>query len=198
MLSVTLLMASCGLADSERDERNRYEYFTFFDKTFEAFCLERFDLDGNGRLSRYEAQRVREIACSGAGIASLSDLREFPNVERLDCSENALTELDLTLCRQLARVDCHANDLVRLDVEDLRGLVWLDCSENALEQLDLTSNTSLSTLDARNNRLRTLDLATCSSVLQADVRENAALTTVYCRPATQGIRFDGITSLVER
>ncbi len=192
-----LLAAACGLADSERDEKNRYEYFTFFDKTFEAFCLEHFDSDGNGRISRYEAQRVREISCPGAGIVSLADLREFSNLERLDCSGNDLTELDLSVCSRLMRVDCHDNDLVSLELEDLRSLVWLDCSGNVLGLLDLTSNTSLCTLDARSNRLLSLDVSTCSSALQADVRENPELATVYCA-ASQGIRFDGITSLVIR
>lgn len=195
---LTLLATGCGLADSERDERNRYIYLTFFDKTFEGFCLEHFDTNGDGRISRYEAQRVRELSCPDAGIASLADLAEFANLERLDCSGNALTELDLRACTHLSRLDCEGNALVSLDVEDLRALTWLDCSDNALERIDLTSNTSLATLDARGNRFVTLDLSTCSSVLQADVRENPQLETVYCRPSSQDVRFDGITSLVGR
>lgn len=192
-----LLAVGCGLADSERDERNRYEYFTFYDKNFESLCLGQFDLDGNGRISRYEAQRVRDLSCAGAGIASLADLKEFGNVERLDCSGNDLAELDLTLCPRLTRVDCSGNGLLRLDVEDLRSLVWLDCSENALAELDLTSNGSLATLDARGNRFRTLDVSMCSSTLEADVRDNPELGTVY-RRATQSLLYDGITTPVER
>lgn len=54
-----LLSAACGLAEDERDEKNRYIYLTFYDKAFEAYCLDEFDVDGDGRISRYEAQRVR-------------------------------------------------------------------------------------------------------------------------------------------
>lgn len=195
---LSLLVSSCGLADRDSDERNRYVNLTFFDKRFEAFCVERFDLNGDARISRYEAQRVREIVCPDEGIASLSDLREFVNLERLDCSRNELTELDLTACSRLMHLDCHENALVWLDVEDLRALVWLDCSQNALTEMDLTSNSSLATLDARGNALRTLDLSTCAATLQADVRENPDLTTVYCRISTQSVRCDGITTLVGR
>lgn len=196
-MAFALLATACGLADDPQDERNKSVYPTFFDKTFEAYCIETFDLDGDGRISRYEAQRVREVSCPGRGIVSLADLCEFPNLERLDCSGNALSELVLSPCTRLMRLDCHGNGLVRLDVEGLRGLTEADCRDNALQQLDLTSNGSLGKLDLRRNDLRTLDVSACAATLQADVRENPGLGTVYCRD-TQGISFDGGTELQYR
>lgn len=196
-MAFALLATACGLADDPQDERNKSVYPAFFDKTFEAYCIETFDLDGDGRISRYEAQRVREVSCPGRGIVSLADLCEFPNLERLDCSGNALSELVLSPCTRLMRLDCHGNGLVRLDVEGLRGLTEADCRDNALQQLDLTSNGSLGKLDLRRNDLRTLDVSACAATLQADVRENPGLGTVYCRD-TQGISFDGGTELQYR
>ena len=82
---VLVSVTACGLADDERDEENKYIYPTFSDKIFEAYCLGEFDLDGNGRISRYEAQRVVRIDYSGRGIASLADVAEFANLRELDC-----------------------------------------------------------------------------------------------------------------
>ena len=181
-----LLGTACGLAEDDRDEDNKYIYLDF--------CLEKFDTSGDGRISRYEAQRVRRMSCPGLGIGSLTDIREFFNLRELDCSGNDLTRLDLTACTYLERLDCRDNALVSLDLDGVRGLVWMDCSGNDLPRLDLHSMASLLTLDCRGNALTTLDVASCDANLKADVRSNPGLTTVYCL-VSQNISFDGPTEL---
>ena len=132
---LVLLGTACGLAEDERDEKNKYIYLTFYDKAFETYCLGAFDVDGDGRISRYEAQRVLRMDCSERGIASLSDLKEFTRLERLDCRGNTLSQLDVTMTR----------------------LERLDCSDNALAgTLDLTACASALRADVRSNP----DLAT--------------------------------------
>lgn len=192
-----LFCTACGLADDERDEKNKYEYLTFYDKAFEVFCLENFDLDDNGRISRYEAQRVLRMDCSQRGIASLADLAEFSRLQRLDCSGNALTRLDLTALTRLERLDCSDNALALLDVEGLRSLTELDCRSNRLQRLGLQSNVSLARFDGRENAFTTLDLTACDANLRADVRSNPDLRTVYYRSG-QGVSCDGPTEPIER
>ena len=129
------------------------------------------------------------------GIASLSDLKEFSRLERLDCRGNALTQLDVTMTR-LEWLDCSDNDLVSLDVNGMRGLTYLDCGGNSLPRLDLQSNASLATLLCPDNALAgSLDLTSCASGLRADVRGNPALATVYCL-ASQNVGFNGPTEFV--
>lgn len=188
---------ACGLIDDDRSESNKYIYLTFYDKGFEALCLEHYDLNGDGRLSRYEAQRVVTLDCAGAGLTSLTDLREFSSLRRLDCRDNALTELDLSYLSALEEVRCDGNSLTRLDVDNLRGLTLLTCRANALQQLDLASVPSLARLDCRSNRLRTLDVSSCAPTLEADLRDNADLATVYCT-TSQTITSDGPTEVVVR
>lgn len=191
-----LTVTACGLAEGTEDEDNKLDYLTFSDSAFEAFCIETIDLNGDGRISRYEAQRVRTLDCSGRNIQSLWDLAAFVYLEQLDCSNNQLEWLVLTPCLRLKTIDCSCNLLTSINLDGLRLLTSLDCSSNSLEQLDVASNVSLARLNCRNNILRgTLDLSFCSSLLQADVCDNPDLNTVHGLP-TQQIVFNGITQLL--
>lgn len=197
LCALVLAGTACGMAEDEQEDRDRRIYLTFADPAFEACCLEAFDTNGDGRLSRYEARHVRELDCSGRGIGTIDEISEFVRLVRLDCSDNRLAELDPTACTLLETLDCGANRLVSLDVSGLRSLRSLDAGANRLERLDLQSNVSLTTLDLRGNRLGTLDLSPCAASLKADVRANPLLTTVYYRTGQQVVSEDP-AELVER
>lgn len=119
------LLAACGLADDERDDKNKRVYITFADPAFEAYCLEHFDIDHDGRISRYEAQRVLKMDCPDRGIAHMWEIGEFSRLERLDCSGNDLTQLDLRKCTLLQTLDCSRNRSASLDLDGLRALLEL-------------------------------------------------------------------------
>ncbi|MFQ7056026.1 MAG: hypothetical protein ACLRQT_08000 [Alistipes sp.] len=103
-----LLFTACGLAENEQDDKNKRIYITFADPAFERFCLGMFDLDHDGRISRYEAQRVLAMDCSGRNISAMWEIGEFSRLRELDCSGNDLTRLDLCKCPDAARMalDC--------------------------------------------------------------------------------------------
>lgn len=131
------LFAACGLAEDPRDDDDKHIYIQdrITDPIFRAFCLASYDLDDDGRLSRYEARRILDMSCPGLGIASLQGIAEFGRLRQLDCSDNELTILDLSANRGLEQLDCRVNQLTILYIEDLSLLSRLDCSENALTSL---------------------------------------------------------------
>ena len=197
LLAALCTCTACGLIDDAREEQSRYEYIVFSDKPFETYCLETWDLNGDGRISRYEAQRVLAMDCSGRNISAMWEIGEFSRLRELDCSGNNLTRLDLRKCPDLQKLDCGDNEITSLDIDGLRGLTQLDCAENLLARLDLISNSSLRSLDCRGNLLATRDLPPCSGQLQAVTRDNPFLTTVYCL-ASQGVDRNGPTEVVVR
>lgn len=196
MAFVVLHCAACGMAERDDEDSKSYDYLSFVDSAFERYCLESFDVNGDGRLSRYEAESVREIACPNRGIGLLDNIDAFTRLERLDCSGNELQRLAVDENLQLQELRCAGNRLEELVLGRLRGLTLLDCNENSLPSLDVSYAQSLVALDCRSNRLQTLDVSPCSPLLKADVRSNPDLTTVYYR-AGQQLNFDGQTTPVE-
>ncbi len=102
------------------------------DEHFLAALVEKHDVDGDGILSTKEASEVREIECSGRGISNMSELSTyFTEITYLDCSDNELTELDVTALTKLEYLDCSGNDIKELDIQRLQKLTTLDCTDNA-------------------------------------------------------------------
>lgn len=104
-----LLFTACGLAENEQDDKNKRIYITFADPAFERFCLGMFDLDHDGRISRYEAQRVLAMDCSGRNISAMWEIGEFSRLRELDCSGNLLVTLDLPPCSGQLQADTRDN-----------------------------------------------------------------------------------------
>lgn len=101
------------------------------DAAFKAYLLEAYDEDDDGILSTKEAAVVTRIEASGLGIKDMSGLGEkFPHLTYLDCSENELTELDLTGLSELTYLDCSGNRITNIDISLHVGLQFFDASGN--------------------------------------------------------------------
>ena len=108
------------------------EAVTIADANFLAALIEKHDTDGDGILSTKEASEIRKIECSGKGISNMSELATyFTEITYLDCSDNELTQLDVTALTKLEYLDCSGNDLKELDIQRLQKLATLDCTDNA-------------------------------------------------------------------
>ena len=72
-------------------------------------------------------------------------------MHNLDCSNNALSSLELSNLPLLHNLDCSNNALLDLDVRRNLNLLDLDCRKNQLACLDLFRNTSLTSVKADSN-----------------------------------------------
>ena len=133
----------------------------FSDAKLIAWLKDARNLNGagaDGVLTLAERQAVTSLDLSGQGLTSLEGLEAFPNLETLNCSQNKLTELDVSKNPKLISLYCAYNRLTSLDVSGHGDLVALNCEMNLLTELDLSGCTSLLSLYCRNNLLKTLDL----------------------------------------
>lgn len=169
------------------------------DDIFLQFCIERFDTDGDGVVSQYEADKVRTITCSGMEIVKLTDIDKFSNLETLDCSGNKLASLDLSKNRHLTGVNCSRNSLRSLSVAGCKELRTLDCSYNSLSSLDLSSATALQSVDCSNNSLATLNVGGCSALRTLDCSYNKLTTLNLSKTTgivTVNCKRNSLTSLI--
>lgn len=68
------------------------------------------------------------------------DLKDFTNLEKLDCSYNKLTNLEINNCKQLSVLECHHNQLTNLNLNGCVNLKNLVINSNNLTHLDFLSD----------------------------------------------------------
>ncbi len=138
------------------------------DKAFRKY-LKKFDTNGDEILAPAERYAVKEINVASEYISNLFGIQFFPNLKKLVCYSNQLTELDVSKNTVLEYLDCANNQLTGLDVRQNAKLVNLYCNQNQLTELDVRQNTALVTLECGKNQLTELD-----------VSQNAKLVDLYC------------------
>ena len=109
----------------------------FPEPAFRVWAEKNVDLNGDGSLTPEELAAVTRMDVSGLGLATLEELRQFPKLQELDCSNNALTELDLSGNPLLTELFCGDNELTSLELSACPELERLGCYHNALDTLEL-------------------------------------------------------------
>ena len=164
----------------------------FEDANFKAYCVGRYDTNGDGEISMAEAEFVTAITVNSENVASLKGIEHFKNLDSLNCSLiwdgsytgddgichfyynndevfSILTSIDVSHNTKLKYLDCGANSFQYLDVSKNAELRTLCCDYNLLITLDLRNNTALTDLDCNRNQLTSLD-----------VNNNTALSRLEC------------------
>ncbi len=110
------------------------------DDNFENYLEKNFMGNGianDNYVTTANIKTVTYLNIHSEGIADLTGIEDFKNLENLLCPGNKLTYLD---------------------VSNNTALTSLYCNHNQITSLDLSNNTALTTLKCGNNNLKTLDL----------------------------------------
>ena len=153
---------------------------TFPDPAFLSWVQQK-DTDGDGFLSQSERDAVAEMDLRKKGIQDLSGLEWFDRLEKLNCSENdlsslelddfpaltsltcnenpRLSSLDLSGAPALEQLSCFHSNLSQLDLHDVPDLMYLAWGGSPLDELDLSGNPELHTLHVLGGNLTHADLS---------------------------------------
>ena len=161
LIAVLMGMLMCATATAEVD----IDAAHFPDPAFQRVAAG-FDTNADGTLQDSEIAAVDYLSCEGKGITSLKGIEYFSEVTFLVCSDNQLTELDLSGNQKLRVAYCEKNRLSVLNVSGNARLECLDCQYNQLRQLNVTHNPKLEGLTCHHNQLTRLDISHCKILVQ--------------------------------
>ena len=147
-----------GVSAQAEEDAVAIDATNFPDGAFRQYVADNFDKDKDGALNQTERNAVKEIRISNSGCTSLQGLKYFSKLNDLFCSDNNLTELDVSENPELKRLICYNNSMTSLNLNKNTKLESLNCNKNKLTVLDLRENKSLWWLRCNNNCLTSLDL----------------------------------------
>lgn len=185
LLCAGLLFSAAATAQAEDGIAVDENHFP--DPVFRQWILDEKNLNGagaDGVLTSEEVQGITEIQVSNQGIASLEGIETFVNLEKLYCSNNLLTTLDVSGNPKLKTLLCDINRLTELDLSHNPALINLNCELNYLTSLNLTGCTELDWLYCRHNLLSQLDLSTNTKLTFIETFDNR-LTSIDVSMLTQ-------------
>lgn len=124
-----------------------------------------FDLNGDGFIDSDEAALVLSLDVSYNGIADMTGIEAFENLDTLNCAGNHLTSLDVSKSVALKSLFCQENAITILDVSQNAMLELLNCSDNQLDSLAVSNYPTLRWLYCNNNQLPSLVLTHSSALI---------------------------------
>ncbi len=155
---------------------------TFPDDDFQLYVEYAFDTNRDGKLSDAERKAVKEInigeyseyklGLEYNNAVSLKGIEYFPNLEKLDCSQNSIEKLDVSKLKNLKELRCNNNLIRKLNVKNNSKLKLLYCAGNKLKGIDLSKNINLLEFSARENKISKLDLSANKKLNFISVTQN--------------------------
>lgn len=140
----------------------------------------------DGILTTEELANVWAIDVPGLGIADLTGIELFPNLQSLTCDNNQLTTLNVSGMTKLVQLFCRHNQLTSLNVTGCTALGYLECYDNQLTKLDVSGLTKLKYLACNQNQLSSLSLTSCAALETLTCQQNKlkSLTVSYSTALT--------------
>ncbi len=116
--------------------------------------------------------KIEELNISNSNISDLTGIENFTNLRVLNCSNNSLTNLDISNNNTLTNIDCSGNQLMSLNLSNNTSLTNINCSNNPITDIDLSNNINIDTLICRNNSLTSLDISDNTSLVYLNCSDN--------------------------
>ncbi|MFY0712159.1 T9SS type B sorting domain-containing protein [Seonamhaeicola sp. NFXS20] len=133
---------------------------------------------------------ITELDVSSKNILDLTGIEDFINLSILECTNNQLTNINISNNLNLTQLFVDVNNLTNLDVTNNTNLQILWCFNNTISTLNVSQNPNLISLRCDNNNLSNLDVSnnlnlnvlTCgfNSLTSLNISNNTSLNRLEC------------------
>jgi hypothetical protein len=136
------------------------------------------DTNGNGEIEVSEAAAVTGLKLHTIGttdndIFSLEGLQYFVNLQRLWCSSNQITSLDVSMMPQLKFLFCDENAITSLILPPTSGILKeIDLGANNLTSFNTAGLSNLTYLALNSNNINSINLSPLTSVTYLNLSNN--------------------------
>lgn len=151
----------------------------FPDKAFRSIAAS-YDKNSDGKLSKSEADSVKEMDIKYKNITSLQGIEYFSQLQILDCSGNPFTSLNVSQNKKLQKLTFNwsevstvsinglkelkgiyfiEGEVSKVNLENLPNLEVLTCAKNKISLLNLKNLPKLNHLSCSDNKLTSLNLS---------------------------------------
>ncbi|MBK8349503.1 MAG: T9SS C-terminal target domain-containing protein [Saprospiraceae bacterium] len=145
------------------------------------------DVNNDGEIDVNEAFILENLDVSAANIHTLDSIHLFKNIKKLECQQNELTRLDLSINTSLQLINCRYNKIESLNVDGLMELKDLFCAFNRIDDVNLVTNKKLETLHCGSNSLSELKIKNLINLKSIECQGNKL----------QKIDVSGLVNLVD-
>ncbi|CAG8470077.1 6208_t:CDS:1 [Cetraspora pellucida] len=126
----------------------------------------------NKNYSKKTKKNLKILSISGKDLEGHLDLKDFPNLEKLDCYENRITSLDLTNNKNLTYLNLSSNPISNLVLSQNKKLTEIHFSYGQINSIDLSQNKNLNFVNFNNNLLENIDLTNNPNIAAIHVYNN--------------------------
>lgn len=144
----------------------------------------------DGQIPTANISTITDLDLVSKNILDLTGIEDFSALTHLDCSNNTMTNLDVSQNSNITEIYCNDNLLTALNIENTPNLQRLWCFNNQLTNLDVSLNSELISLRCEHNLLTDLNVSNntklnvliCeeNQISTLDVSSNTGLGRLQC------------------
>lgn len=196
------------------------EVVTFESEEFRAYCIDSFDIDGDGELSFREASDIEELLlpdysnitslkgiehfpslrllmCNHSDLHGVVDLRQNTNLCQLGITYNHIEEILLTPGEKLEILSISGNPIRSFDLSLFPNMKWFDATRTQITELDTSRNPYLMALYIADTHIKSLNLENQSALINLLVRNTDIVTLDVSTCAMYGTPLSLICNMQE-